>query len=141
MGWAVLSPLATKEGWATVPVRDMAMGARGWILWVALAIMCTDALVSLLPVVFEVFRGIFLCQPFGRPAKESETEDRLVPNTWVMGGLVVSIACGTMLVWVVFGSEGIKPWATFLGFLLGGTLSIIGYVSGLLVLVNAHKVL
>lgn len=144
MGWAVLSPLATKKGWVTVPVRDMAIGARGWILWVALAIMCTDALVSLLPVFLKICWDTFLRQhnsPFDFPLKESESEDRLVPNTWVMGGLVFSTACGTLLVWLIFGSEGIKPWATFLGFVLGGMLSIIGLVTiVLLVIINAHKI-
>jgi uncharacterized membrane protein len=57
---------------------------------------------------------------------ETETEDRLVPIDWVVWGLLASLITGTTLVWVVFGNEGIKPWATVLGFILGGLLSIIG---------------
>jgi len=57
---------------------------------------------------------------------ETETEDRLVPTSWVLYGLLVSVVVGTVLVWIVFGQEGIKPWATLLGFILGGMLSIIG---------------
>jgi hypothetical protein len=59
---------------------------------------------------------------------EIETEDRLVPMTWVLAGVTTSVLIGTILVWIVFGRDGIKPWATVLGFILGGMLSIIGYV-------------
>lgn len=136
VGWAVLSPLSKLSGWAPGPVGDMSNGARGWILWVALGIMCTDSLVSLVPVVWE-----FICdfvRPLrssysrigeNRPAKvdhEDETPDRLVPMSWVSVGLSVSIVVGTILVWIVFGHDGIKPWATVIGFFLGGLLSVIG---------------
>lgn len=57
---------------------------------------------------------------------EDEPESRLVPDRWVWGGLITSIIVGTLLVWIVFGYEGIKPWATVLGFLMGGVLSHLG---------------
>lgn len=38
VGWAVLAPLAKHQGWAPGKVSD-AEGGRGWILWIALAIM------------------------------------------------------------------------------------------------------
>ncbi|PPQ67518.1 hypothetical protein CVT25_006059 [Psilocybe cyanescens] len=135
MGWAFLSPLSKLSGWAPGPVGDMAMGARGWILWISLGIMCSDSLVSLLPVVFEYLedgvrhwrRDYSVVEGLGQNKNhETETEDRLVPNSWVVIGLFLSILIGTILVWVVFGNEGIKPWATLLGFILGGMLSIIG---------------
>jgi len=128
VGWAVLSPLATYAGWAAGPVRDMAVGARGWILWIALAIMCADALVSLLPVAFELLEGVIIHPGPGQSyhQKETETEDRLVPSNWVVVGLVLSVSLGLLLVWVLFGTKGIKPWATFLGFVFGALLSIIG---------------
>ncbi|KAJ2922549.1 hypothetical protein H1R20_g14535, partial [Candolleomyces eurysporus] len=136
VGWAVLSPLSKLAGWAPGPVGDMSSGARGWILWVALGIMCTDSLVSLLPVVGEFVIDVVkpLRQQYTRigedgPVKrshEDETEDRLVPYSWVVSGLLASIVLGTILVWVVFGHEGIKPWATVIGFIFGGLLSIIG---------------
>jgi hypothetical protein len=114
----------------------MSTGARGWILWISLAIMCADSLVSLLPVVYEYC--IKLVVWYG-PAKsgddaetledlEVETADRLVPMKWVIYGLIGSICVGTILVWIVFGNDGIKPWATLIGFMMGGLLSILGYV-------------
>ena len=135
MGWAILSPLSKLSGWAPGPVGDMSNGARGWILWVSLGIMCADSLISLFPVAFEHLteampqrRNYAVIGEYGSQTKgqETETEDRLVPNSWVLYGLLVSVVVGTVLVWIVFGEEGIKPWATLLGFILGGMLSVIG---------------
>lgn len=47
VGWAVLSPLAKNKGWAPGPVSDWETGSKGWIVWVSLAIMLVDAVVSL----------------------------------------------------------------------------------------------
>lgn len=115
----------------------MSTGARGWILWVSLAIMCADSFVSLLPVVQSAIAKVLLSIPKAEnvPPEEDhdvETPDRLVPTRWVLSGLVMSVIVGTLLVWVVFGDEGIKPWATLIGFAVGGLLSILGYVCWIL---------
>lgn len=47
LGWAVLSPLAKFNGWASGPVSDWETGSKGWIVWVSLAIMLADAIISL----------------------------------------------------------------------------------------------
>ncbi|KAK4060695.1 hypothetical protein Trihar35433_10103 [Trichoderma harzianum] len=47
IGWGVLSPLAKVKGWAPGPVDDWENGSKGWIVWVSLAIMLVDAVVSL----------------------------------------------------------------------------------------------
>jgi len=134
VGWGILSPLSKQSGWAPGPVGDMATGARGWILWVSLAIMCADSLVSLLPIAYEYFARLLVLYGPAKFSKnelhedyELETSDRLVPVKWVINGLIVSIMVGTILVWMVFGNDGIKPWATLIGFLMGGLLSILGY--------------
>ena len=134
VGWAILSPLAKLSGWAPGPVGDMGNGARGWILWISLGIMCADSLVSLLPIIFEhtrdlVYRGRHNDELGTKEDHETETPDRLVPLSWVIPGLLASIILGTILVWLVFGGEHIKSWATVLGFVLGGLLSIIGLAS------------
>ena len=46
-GWGVLSPLAKHRGWAPAPVGDWEHGSKGWIVWVSLAIMLADSVVSL----------------------------------------------------------------------------------------------
>ncbi|KIJ66877.1 hypothetical protein HYDPIDRAFT_85633, partial [Hydnomerulius pinastri MD-312] len=134
VGWGILSPLSKHSGWAPGPVGDMSTGARGWILWVSLAIMCADSLVSLLPVAQSYVVKLvssYRAPKLGDEVQEEEdheveTPDRLVPGRWVVNGLVGSILVGTLLVWVVFGDEGIKPWATLIGFGMGGLLSILG---------------
>jgi len=128
-GWAILSPLSKLSGWAPGPVGDMSNGARGWILWISLGIMFTDSLVSLLPVAWEYLVFIVHPQSYASVQKTpDDAEDQLVPMKWVLRGLLLSVVGGTLLVWLVFGNEGIKPWATVLGFILGGMLSIIGLV-------------
>ncbi|KAF2626275.1 oligopeptide transporter-like protein [Macroventuria anomochaeta] len=47
IGWGILSPLAKHKGWAPGPVSDWTHGSKGWIVWISLAIMLADSLVSL----------------------------------------------------------------------------------------------
>lgn len=47
VGWGVLSPLAKAKGWAPGPVHDWETGSKGWIVWISLAIMLADSVVSL----------------------------------------------------------------------------------------------
>ncbi|KAJ4364858.1 OPT super [Ascochyta clinopodiicola] len=47
IGWGLLSPLAKHKGWAPGPVSDWTNGSKGWIVWISLAIMLADSLVSL----------------------------------------------------------------------------------------------
>ncbi|KAJ2642374.1 OPT super, partial [Coemansia sp. RSA 1694] len=47
VGWGILSPLAKSEGWAPGPVTDWKTGSRGWILWISLAVMIAESIVSL----------------------------------------------------------------------------------------------
>lgn len=47
IGWGLLSPLAKFKGWAPGPVDDWEHGSKGWIVWISLAIMLVDAIVSL----------------------------------------------------------------------------------------------
>lgn len=46
-GWAILSPLAKYKNWAPGPVNDWENGSKGWIVWVSLAIMLADSIISL----------------------------------------------------------------------------------------------
>ena len=46
-GWAILSPLAKTKGWASGPVDDWTSGSKGWIVWISLAIMLADSIISL----------------------------------------------------------------------------------------------
>lgn len=135
VGWAILSPISKHAEWAPGHVSDQTNGARGWILWVALAIMSVDSLISVIPVAAEFaghlgpFKG--WTEP---PADQIDSNDgeveppmRLVPKNWVVAGVTTSVFGGTFVIWLVFGDEGIRWWATILGFALGGVLSLLGY--------------
>lgn len=63
LGWAVLSPIAKYEGWATGPVSDWNTGSKGWIVWVSLAIMLADAIVSLGWLILRP--TIWYCRTYG----------------------------------------------------------------------------
>jgi OPT family oligopeptide transporter len=58
IGWGVLSPLAKHKGWAPGPVSDWTNGSKGWIVWISLAIMLVDSLVSLGWLVLRPLIGI-----------------------------------------------------------------------------------
>jgi OPT family oligopeptide transporter len=47
VGWGLLSPLAKNRGWAPGPVDKWETGSKGWIVWVSLAIMLADSIISL----------------------------------------------------------------------------------------------
>ncbi|KAK5997386.1 Putative oligopeptide transporter [Cladobotryum mycophilum] len=55
VGWGILSPLAKYKGWAPGPVDDWERGSKGWIVWVSLAIMLVDAVISLAYIAFRPF--------------------------------------------------------------------------------------
>lgn len=47
LGWGILSPIAKNNGWASGPVSDWETGSKGWIVWISLAIMLVDSIVSI----------------------------------------------------------------------------------------------
>ncbi|PWN53729.1 OPT superfamily oligopeptide transporter [Violaceomyces palustris] len=51
VGWAILSPIAHYYGWAPGHPMDSESGSKGWILWVSLAIMCSESIVGLIALV------------------------------------------------------------------------------------------
>lgn len=53
VGWGILSPLAKNRGWAPGPVSDWETGSKGWIVWISLAIMLADSVISLGYIAFS----------------------------------------------------------------------------------------
>lgn len=112
--------------------------------------MIAEAIISLMPIVVQRISklnshyrqrtqgGVFIAEDddrtedgyFDPPEDDEEPEheppERLVPLSWVYIGLAVSAVLGVGLVWVVFGSDGIHPWATAIGLVLASVLSLIG---------------
>lgn len=103
-------------------------------MWIALAIMTTESIVSLLPVVSELVRALRAWHktPETPPAydldEEKEPPERLVRTRHTLWGLVISALLGTLIIRAVFGDDGIKAWATLMGFVLAALLSLLGCV-------------
>jgi uncharacterized oligopeptide transporter (OPT) family protein len=53
VGWGILSPLAKNKGWAPGPVDNWEKGSKGWIVWISLAIMLSDSIISLGYIAFS----------------------------------------------------------------------------------------
>ncbi|KAJ2775887.1 OPT super [Coemansia nantahalensis] len=118
-GWAVLSPVARLEGWAPGPVTDWKSGSRGWILWVSLAVMIAESVVSLAVVAAKELRAAMLRVRSYRQmrrgataqvAGEDQDEDDagvdarfLVPGWVTWGGLAASTVACMGIVWALFG--------------------------------------
>lgn len=57
VGWGILSPLAKNRGWAPGPVNDWETGSKGWIVWISLAIMLADSVISLGCIALQALLG------------------------------------------------------------------------------------
>ncbi|KAF2108835.1 OPT oligopeptide transporter protein-domain-containing protein [Lophiotrema nucula] len=47
IGWGVLSPLAVHLGWVTGPMDDLEHGPKGWLIWIALAVLLAGSILDL----------------------------------------------------------------------------------------------
>lgn len=71
LGWAVLAPLAKHLGWAPGDIDDWVHGGQGWILWLSLSVMITDAIISFAVV---IVRSITQGLQFWKRSKSLEEE-------------------------------------------------------------------
>lgn len=98
-------------------------------MWVALAIMTTESIVSLLPVLSSfVSRASETETDTEGDDEDDEPANRLVPVKWALWGLVLSGVGGTILIRVLFGPKGFHIPAGLVGFVLAAVLSLLGYV-------------
>lgn len=106
IGWVVLSPIAKTQGWAPGPVGDYNDGVRGWLIWVSLAIMLSDSIVSLLVVTIRwILERYSLTAAQVDYATEGEYEappSALVSMKWTLAGLAASTVLCVAAIAVVF---------------------------------------
>jgi uncharacterized oligopeptide transporter (OPT) family protein len=103
VAWGVLGPIAQFKGWAPGPIMSFKVGPRGWLLWPGVAIMVSEALMSL-ALSWKTFIRTFM------PAKKEEGEAvsdlpsaEQIPNSWWMGGLAAASVFTIAVAAVVFG--------------------------------------
>ncbi|GAA6040286.1 hypothetical protein JCM8097_009401 [Rhodosporidiobolus ruineniae] len=149
-GWLILSPLSHSYGWAPGPVSSTADGARGWILWPALAIMTAESILSVGLVAADPLKPYFASReraravfvssergaesddegdeeeaPAGVKAMRSKADEE--PNMRVvLGGMALSCVACIVLVAGVFGEDGIRWWATVVALVLASVFAVLG---------------
>ncbi|PVH72143.1 hypothetical protein DL98DRAFT_596317 [Cadophora sp. DSE1049] len=64
IGWGILSPYAKYHGWAPGDVDDWETGSRGWIIWVSLASLLSDAFVKLVWLVVSPVWGDYVASGY-----------------------------------------------------------------------------
>ncbi|PIA17633.1 OPT superfamily oligopeptide transporter [Coemansia reversa NRRL 1564] len=134
VGWGILSPVARNEGWAPGPVSDWKTGSRGWILWISLAVMIAESLVSLAIIAGkELFNAYSLqmnsadvdvTKPNSQDSMEDEVDSRfLVPGWITWGGLLVSTMLCMGIVKALFD---VPLYDTLIAVVLALPLAVLG---------------
>ena len=47
VGWGILSPLAIYQGWVAGPIDNIEHGPKGWLIWIALAVLLAGSVLDL----------------------------------------------------------------------------------------------
>lgn len=128
IGWVILSPIAKHNGWAPGPVGDYNDGVRGWLIWISLAIMLSDSIVSLSVVtvrwVLEKIPAFGLTRPEESEEEYEAPPSALVPMDWTLVGLGCSTVLCIASIAVVFPEVPI--YLSLVSIVLALFLSILG---------------
>ncbi|KAI9591589.1 OPT oligopeptide transporter protein-domain-containing protein [Syncephalis fuscata] len=142
VGWGILGPAAHAKGWAPGNVNDTVDSPRSWILWISLAIMISESLVSLSVVTIKEVAKRWQDRQEARQRQDGATEAQRqreqhqllldedenlpaymkVPDWVTYGGLVVSSALCVVAASAVFD---ITWYASLLSVVLACFFSII----------------
>lgn len=127
-GWALLSPLAHHSGWTDGAPMDAEDGAKGWILWISLAIMTAESFVGLLVILLS---GLGTSNSRGSEADRvpdeatDEPVSRLPQKAVIVGGIIASSTLAVFSFWFLFGVEGIEPYTTVIAIVVAFALSVL----------------
>jgi uncharacterized oligopeptide transporter (OPT) family protein len=100
VGWCWLGPMAQAEGWAPGDVGSSEDGAKGWLMWVSLAIMLGESFVSLAILAIRACCAAMENSASADPDPAPRTQQ--VPNLWWMSGLAVSTVLCAVIVAPLF---------------------------------------
>ncbi len=118
LSWGILGPWAMDMGWVSENIMDYKTGARGWILWPGVALMVTDALMSLLlsyKSIINTFKKV-------ETSSVSEDESQKIPTKWIFIGLGAASILTIVFAKVLFD---IHPLLTIVAIALSAVLSLI----------------
>ncbi len=132
IGWGILSPIAKFNGWAPGDVDDWTSGSSGWLIWISLAIMLSDCLVSLGVLIFRSAVQMYKTTTYKRlhegnvNAEQEEAPDQfLIHNKEVVIGLSASCLLCVVCVRLVFGNI-VPIYALIIAIILALFLSLLG---------------
>ena len=118
LAWGLIGPWVQAGGWASGEVMSYTDGPRGWLLWPGVAIMVSEALMSLAlswRTFVRTFRGG--AGPVGAEAGAGQ-----IPNPWWRNGLAVAAVGTTVAAWLLFQ---IPPHLTVLALVLSFALAAV----------------
>ncbi len=98
LAWGLLGPWVQGNGWAPGDIMSYTDGPRGWLLWPGVAIMVSEALMSLAlgwRTLLRTFRG-------GAMLGSSESGADRIPTSWWRNGLAVAAVGTTIAAWYLF---------------------------------------
>lgn len=118
VAWAFLGPWAQALGVAPGAVMSYKEGARGWLLWPGVALMVSEALMSLALSWRTFMRALRVPTRLGDGASDREG----IPNLWWLGGLAAgSVLTVTLAYWVF----DIHPVLSVIAIALSSVLAIV----------------
>lgn len=118
ISWGMVGPYIVSQGWVSSNIMSYSDGPRGWILWPGVALMVTDALMSLLFSYKSIINSFKKVNTKGVDVDFGEQ----IPKLWWLGGLTIS----TILVVIIAKSVfGIHPMMTVLAVAMSSVLSMI----------------
>jgi len=139
VGWGILAPIVDHYGWTKGPILSFS-GARGWILWVGVAIMTADSFVQLLFLTKIVWQGLVglvkrvaargsgrtIQRHFGERVimehEQYELDSHLIPWWYCLIGIIISSA---LIIPIADLQFGMKWYLVLLAIPLSALLSIV----------------
>jgi len=121
VGWGVFGPIVMQQGWMPEQRVFGTDGVQGWILWPGVAIMVSDALMSL-ALSWKTIVNTFRRTPIGETRIEFEPPDQRIPNSVWLGGLAIGTVVCMVVMEIIFG---IPFWMTLLAVALSWVLAAI----------------
>jgi putative OPT family oligopeptide transporter len=118
LAWGILGPFAAESGWVSDKIMDYKTGPRGWILWPGVALMVTDALMSLVmsyKSIINTFKRV-------DTSHVKENPEHKIPNKFIFGGLLLACAMTCIFAKLLFD---ISPILTILAIFMSAILSMI----------------
>lgn len=122
LGWGILAPLAQYQGWATGPIGDWQHGAQGWILWILLAAMIADLVVSFMVISIKSLASLWDLQQ--QDEDDIPSQYLILPKTTYLGMVISSVVCVGLIRWVY--GDVFPIYAIFIALSLTFIFAILG---------------